>query len=219
MAGDRSVIVVTPERLPGWLERFGGRHGELSWVADAAVVTVSAADGATAVCTVPYPPLTVDESLPFGGLLDHAAADRRVGIVLVRRGGFAVGVAEGRRLTASKVGSKYVQGRTAAGGWSQQRYARRRAGQVAVLVEEVVVQAVRLLVGADLDAVVGGGDRLLLDAVRGDRRLAALAELWVARRLDVPDPRRDVLEKSVDQARSVHVIMKDPPPPGGGDPS
>ena len=39
------------------------------------------------------------------------------------------GVAEGDRLVASKVDSYYVQGRTAAGGWSQQRFARRRENQ------------------------------------------------------------------------------------------
>ncbi len=207
------MIAVSPERLSGWLDRFAERHGELSWVAGAETVTVSAADGAVAECLVPFPPLTVDDSLPYGGLLEHASTDRSVGLVLVRRGGFAVGVAEGRRLTASKVGTKYVQSRTAAGGWSQQRYARRRAGQVAVLVEEVVVQAVRLLAEARLDAIVGGGDRLLLDAVRTDRRLAPLAELWVARRLDVPDPRRDVLEKSVDQARAVQITVTEPAKP------
>ena len=55
-------------------------------------------------------------------------------VVLVRRGGYAVGVASGDRLTAHKVGTRYVQSRTAAGGWSQQRFARRRANQADGLV-------------------------------------------------------------------------------------
>ena len=59
-------------------------------------------------------------------------------VVLVRRGGYAVGVASGDRLTAHKVGTRYVQSRTAAGGWSQQRFARRRANQADGLVGEVM---------------------------------------------------------------------------------
>ena len=46
-----------------------------------------------------------------------------------RRGGYAVGLASGGGFTASKVGSRHVQSRTAAGGWSQQRFARRRGSR------------------------------------------------------------------------------------------
>ncbi len=68
-------------------------------------------------------------------------------VVLVRRGGYAVGVGSGDRLTSHKVGSRYVQSRTAAGGWSQQRFARRRANQADGLVGAAVEHAVRLLTG------------------------------------------------------------------------
>lgn len=68
-----------------------------------------------------------------------------LGIILVRRGGYAVGLAHGDRLTAHKVGTRYVQSRTAAGGWSQQRFARRRANQADGLVGAVAEHAVRLL--------------------------------------------------------------------------
>ena len=78
---------------------------------------------------MPFPPLR--GSLP-GDLVAHALADRRVGVLLVRLGGYAAGVFDGDRLVASKVGSRQVHGRSAAGGRSQQRFARRREGQVRV---------------------------------------------------------------------------------------
>ena len=81
----------------------------------------------------------------------HARRDRRVGVLLVRRAGFAVGVFEGATLVASKVDSTYVQGTTKAGGWSQQRYARRRANQASAAFAEAADVAVRVLTGP-LDA-------------------------------------------------------------------
>ena len=59
-------------------------------------------------------------------LLDEIAEDHRVGAVLVRLGGYAVGVFEGERLVASKVGQRLVHGRHRAGGSSANRFRRRR---------------------------------------------------------------------------------------------
>ena len=65
--------------------------------------------------------------------------------MLVRRGGHAVGVFRGAELLASKVDSSYVQGTTKAGGWSQQRYARRRANQSRAAFADAATTAVRVL--------------------------------------------------------------------------
>ena len=61
----------------------------------------------------------------------HALRPRAVGVLLVRLGGYAAGVFTGSppRLAASKTGSRPVHGRSAAGGWSQHRFARRREKQ------------------------------------------------------------------------------------------
>ena len=57
-------------------------------------------------------------------------------LLLLRRGGYGVGRAsQGGALAASKVGTRYVQSRTAAGGWSQHRFARRRDNQAAGLID------------------------------------------------------------------------------------
>lgn len=122
------VVAVSPERLPGWLDRFAERHGDLQFGHDETAVRVTATDGAAASIRIPFGPLRNHADLRTT-LIDHVRQDRRVGVVLVRRGGYAVGVFDGRRLLSSKVGQAYVQGRTKAGGWSQQRYARRRQQQ------------------------------------------------------------------------------------------
>jgi hypothetical protein len=203
-AGGGREVGVAPERLGRWLEGFAERHGG----ATADGTTWTGADGAVAEVEVPYPPL-------HGDLLAHALAPRRVGILLVRLGGHAVGVAEGERLVVSKVGSRQVHGRSAAGGWSQQRFARRREGQVRVALAAAADLAVTLLVPvADtLDAVVVGGDRRSVEAVLDDPRLGVLRPLVMAPLLDVPDPRRAVLDTAPARYRAVRVLVVDGPAP------
>ena len=128
-------------------------------------------------------------------------------LLLVRRGGYAVGLASGDRLTAHKVGTRYVQSRTAAGGWSQQRFARRRANQADVLVGAAVEHAVRLLAGVRPRGVVLGGDKALVAAVLDDPRLAGIRPLPRRELYDLPDPRLDVLEKALERGRAVRVTI------------
>lgn len=206
-------VEVAPQRLDRWLSGFAERHGGVVEVAPGpASVVLRAGDGAVAECEVPFPPLAVHPAWPYAGLVDHALRDRRVGLVLLRRGGWAVGIADGPRLVESRVGRRYVQGRTAAGGWSQQRFARRREGQAAGLVEDLAAAAAELLAAprTALDAVVTGGDRLLLKRLLADRRLEPIRDLVTQRVVEVPDPRRRVLESAVEQARAVRVRLHEP---------
>lgn len=193
---------VAPERLERWLAGFGERHGS----ATVDGTTYTATDGAVAEVELPFPPLV-------GGLVPHVLAQRRVGILLVRLGGHAVGVAEGLGLVVSKVGSRQVHGRSAAGGWSQQRFARRREGQVRVAHDAAAQTAYDVLLphATGLDAVVVGGERNSVDAVLTDRRLAPLAALVTGRLLDVPDPRQRVLETVPALLREVRIRVVDPP--------
>jgi hypothetical protein len=209
--GEGRRVVVDAERVEGFLKRFHDRHGDLVVTAEPLFVSVTAADGAVAVCRVPFPPLLVDPTEPYGGLVAHVLAPRRVGVLLVRRGGYAAGVFEGTRLVTSKVGSRHVQGRSAAGGWSQQRFARRREGQarVAFSAAAETVAATIVPVAASLDAVVAGGDRASCDQVLADPRLAPLRTLLVEDRLDVPDPRQRVLEATPAAFRAVRVQVID----------
>jgi hypothetical protein len=198
---------VPAERLSGWLNRFEARHGRTTTVASPSQVVLSAGDGAGAVVEVPFPPLPSPEDPP--SVVEHALADRTLGAVLVRKGGYAVGRFEGRRLVSSKVGSAYVQGRTKAGGWSQQRYARRRANQAHQAYAEVADVVAGLLLPrlAELEAVVGGGDSTGVHAVLDDPRLVALRALLQPRVLPTPDPRLRVLEAFGDQLRQVRITL------------
>ena len=204
-AGGGRWVQVPPERLARWTAGFAERHGATSTSTSAEQVLLEAADGARAHLEVPFPPLT-------GELVEHALAERRVGVLLVRLGGYAVGVFEGERRVVSKVGSRQVHGRSTAGGQSQQRFARRREGQVRVALQAAADTAAGVLAphAPSLDAVVVGGERTAVDAVLEDRRLAPLVPLVTGRLLDVPDPRQVVLEQAPSLYRAVWIRVVDP---------
>ena len=95
-------VEVSPERLAGWLESFTQRHGDVTSEAGRAVVTFRAADGAVAECHVPFPPLPAPPAAAASGVAEtaeriraHALAERTVGVLLVRLGGYAAGVFTG----------------------------------------------------------------------------------------------------------------------------
>lgn len=202
---------VAPDRLERWLAGFAAGHGSLSWTASPERLVVTAQDGALAECDVPFAPLAVDDTAAYAGLVAHALRDRRVGVVLVRLGGYAVGVFEGNALVSSKVGSRQVHGRSAAGGWSQQRFARRREGQVREALGDAADVAVRILLPAGvLDAVVLGGDKRAAGTVTADPRLAPLRQLVEPRFIDVPDPKLRVLQASPRLFRAMRIRVVDP---------
>jgi hypothetical protein len=192
-------VTVPAERLQRWIAGFAERHGETTTQVTPEVIELVGADAARAWIDVPFPPLV-------GDVVEHAVRPRRVGVLLVRRGGYAAGIFDGMTLVASKVGSSYVQGTTKAGGWSQQRYARRRANQASAAFAEAADVAVRILGGETLDALVAGGDREGVRAVLADRRLAHLEPSgpW----LEVKDPRLRVLAATPEQFRAVRIRLE-----------
>jgi hypothetical protein len=211
-AGGGRWVDVPPERLERWLAGFAERHGVARTEPSAAVLTVVGADGALAECHPPFPPL-VEPAAGTDGLLAHAARDRRVGVLLVRLGGYAVGVFAGRTLVASKVDTRQVHGRNKAGGQSAQRFVRRREGQARQLAQAAAATAARVLLPEveTLDAVVLGGDKAAVDATLAEHPgLAPLVELAVERFLAVPDPRRAVLEATPDAFRATRIRVLDP---------
>jgi hypothetical protein len=190
---------VPPERLGRWLDRWASGHGEVScsrysadrvWFDD--VLEAEPVIGGMA-------PGELD-GFEVAPLLAHVSRERRVGVLLVRLGGHASGVFEGRRLVDSKVGSRLVHGRHKKGGSSARRFERRREGQARLALEQAADTAARVLLphAAGLDALVTGGDRRAIEEVLEDTRLAPLRALAVERVLDVPDPRLDVLRSTPD---------------------
>ncbi len=205
-AGARRVTTA-PTRLARWLDGFAERHGAVEFEAAPTRCHLRAADGSHAWIEVPFPPLSATAGA--AELVAHVTRVRRVGVVLVRRGGYAAGVFDGSTLVTSKVDSSYVQGTTKAGGWSQQRYARRRSNQAAAAFASAADVAVRILgpEARTLDAVICGGDRAAVDSVLADPRLAEVRALVTQPFLAVPDPRLRVLSATPEQFLAVRIAL------------
>jgi hypothetical protein len=248
---------VSAARLPGWIASFAVRHGVPEAAGDDAAggnagevisltvaladdcVTFTAPDGAVARC---HPPFPESMTLPSGepdvvaeAIAAHAAAPRTVGVFLVRLGGYAAGVFDGYPpvLTAAKTGARLVHGRSAAGGWSQHRFAWRGEKQANEALAAAADAAVMIFggggtgarsggkitaTGADaraasrprLDAVVLGGDKRAIAELRDDVRLAPYLALATERFLTVPDPKRAVLESAPRLYLAVRIWLTEP---------
>jgi hypothetical protein len=133
-----------------------------------------------------------------------------VALILVRRGGYAVGLGQGPELLSHKVGTRYVQSRTAAGGWSQHRFARRRDNQADALVVSVIEHARRVVLASPTGALIVGGDKSLVRDVLADPRLAGLARLPRRDLFDLPDPRLIVLKQALRRGRAVRILLTEP---------
>lgn len=211
--GSVRTAFVPGVRLAGWVERFSAAHGGFRLSDDDAGVRLLAADGATALLQPPWPP----DGRPGRGedplerLASIASQPRRLGLLLVRRGGYGIAVASEGMIVASKAGTRYVQSRTAAGGQSQQRFARRRSNQADELVQAVAGQARQVFNGQSFEYVVPGGDRALVDLVLDEPVLKDYAKLPRLAYLDVPDPRSAVLKKAAADASAVRIVVTDPP--------
>jgi hypothetical protein len=198
-------VFVPPERIARWVANFADRHGGVDLAVTSGGLVGTAPDGST-----------FEGRLPFGQAYDGApeveefaaAVDAPAdwGILLVRKGGFAVARLAGDRVTGSKVGQRHVQGRTKAGGQSQQRFARRRDNQARQAFEAAADHAARILTGLR-DALVTGGDHTAVAGVLEDPRLGGLGSLVVDPWLPVPDPRRGVLESAIRDACSVRMTV------------
>lgn len=191
------------------MHNFAAGHGDVQLSLASGSLLCVASDGSRARVSLPF-----DER--YDGAADVAAfraaarPPRRWGVLLVRKGGFAVALLEETSLRGSKVGRRHVQGRTKAGGQSQQRFARRRDNQARHAYEAAAEEAARILLPGDeaLTALVCGGDRHAVDAVLDDPRLTALSQVRVERWLAVPDPRRSVLEGAVADAQALQIRVE-----------
>lgn len=204
-------VSVPVERLERWLAGFTERHGVTVATAEPNEVQLTGDDGARAWVEVPFGPMPAVASGddPRDVLVAHAVRSRTVGVLLVRRRGHAVGVFAGTDLLASKVDSSYVQGTTKAGGWSQQRYARRRDNQARAAFADAADTTARILLphATRLDALICGGDRPAVEAVLADPRLGKLALLRRGPFLSVPDPRLRILQATPEQFRTVQITL------------
>jgi hypothetical protein len=196
-----SEIVVPAARIVRWVENFASRHGDPRLTVEDGALRGTAPDGSTFVARLPFERVYAGPPDP-AGLAGALEVPDRWAVLLVRKGGFAVARLAGDRVEEHKIGQRHVQGRTKAGGQSQQRFARRRGNQARQAYEAAAEHAVRLLGDARMP-VVTGGDHAAVDEVLADPRLRGLEVTgpWLA----VPDPRRSVLDAAVADALALRV--------------
>ncbi len=215
----RTVWVDVP-RIGGWVSRFAGGHdGAMLGPLDEQRCVVRGGDGQTAVLHrwPGGPVLSEHVAIDADALLDldsWTQVPRHLGVILIRRGGYAVGLSDGVELLSHKSGTAYVQSRTAAGGTSQQRFARRRGNQADALVGTVSDLAARHLlvppVGTASHRPLGiilGGDRRLAEQVLQAAPLAPIQDLPRQVYPDLPDPRFAVLKTAVRRGHSIRVEL------------
>lgn len=218
--GGGRMISVPPERVVRWLNGFIGRHGASTVEQSLDGITLTAADGAVAACALPLGERFEEEVEPEAlveTFMERASAEHLVAVLVVRKGAFAMGVFRGSKLLASKVDTTYVQGRTAAGGWSQQRYARRREKQAKQALKKATDAAARVLVPylGEIESVVAAGDRRTVADALADKRLVALRHKMVPLVMDVGEPRLATLKDTPRQFRAVQIHLTEPEPEPG----
>ena len=193
-------VLVPAARWERWVANFATGHGGADLTVDDGALRGQAADGSHFTARLPFA-AAYDGPAEAGAFAAGAATPGQWGVLLVRKGGFAVARMDGPTLVEHKIGQRHVQGRTKAGGQSQQRFARRRDNQARQAYEAAADHAARILAGVRL--VVAGGDRVAVDAVLTDPRLASVTVVdpW----LPVPDPRRAVLDRAIADAQAVAV--------------
>jgi len=206
-------VDIPPARLAGWVIRFAARNtGIIEMVADTSGVTITAADGTVARIDVPFPPMALGNREPVEAVLNHCAGIGDIGMILVRAGAHSVGICRDGVVATSSTDTHYVQGRTAAGGWSQQRYARRRGNQLSAARESTADAAARVLVGRPLAALVVGGDLGSITAVLDDPRLKKVITLPRREFRDIVEPRRAVLDDVARRSLELGITVRDAPP-------
>jgi len=136
-------------------------------------------------------------------------SDFRIALILVRLGAYAIGLCHGESLITSKVGTGLVHGRHKKGGSSQQRFRRHREKQIEYFLNRICCHVQEQLApqARAIDYVVYGGAWTTLLALQ--KRCSFLQQFdsrILPPLLDIPDPRRVVLEKAVGRVWSSSII-------------
>jgi len=184
-----SGTATIPENLPD-MAALSKTGGALFW-------------GGARKCLV-SPPFPLREQAVFTGfvvepLRNLLRVDYNIGLVLVHLGAYAVGLYQGERLITSKVGTGLVHGRHKKGGSSQMRFQRRREKQADEFLDRVCRHAREHFESQAklIDYMVYGGPRQTVMQLQKHCPFLGLFQDRVLTILDVPDPRREVLEKAV----------------------
>jgi hypothetical protein len=187
-SGSRTALVPA-ERLLGWVDRFTASHGPVVEDFDDGGLLLRAANGAKALLRAPWPadgrpgrgPTELDR------LASLASQERGLGLLLVRKGGYAIAAASGSTILASKGGKRLVD------------------------IKATAEHAARVFKEQRIEYIVPGGDRSLVDQVLAQPSLRSVAGRARLAFLDVQEPKAAVLAKAAADACSVRITVSDPP--------
>jgi hypothetical protein len=149
------------------------------------------------------PPFPITAAIHLAGLHTEPlrgalTAEYRVVAVLLRLGGYAIGLYDGERLIEARNDARFVKNRHRKGGQSQRRFDRIREKQVHELFADTCEQArARLTPHAGrVDFLAFGGDRRAVqDCLKECRFLREFPAPVLPRFLTVPEPRHETLER------------------------
>ncbi|SDW49206.1 hypothetical protein SAMN04487917_103564 [Arthrobacter sp. yr096] len=187
-SGSRTAMVPA-DRLLGWVERFTASHGPAVEDLDDGGLVLRAADGTKALLRAPWP----TDGRPGRGateldrLASLASQERGLGLLLVRRGGYAIAAASGSTILAWKSGKRLVE------------------------IKATAEHAARIYKDQRIEYIVPGGDRASVDQVLAQPALRSVAGRTRLAFLDIQEPKSSVLAKAAADACSVRVIVSDPP--------
>jgi len=151
----------------------------------------------------------IADGYDIGPLRSLLGRDLLIALVLVRLGAYSIGICRGTELIDSKTGTGLVHARHKKGGSSQARFARHREKQIEFFLDRACghVQEHIEPHARSLDYLVYGGARSTILSLR--KRCPFLSQFddrILRMLLDIPEPRKAVLEKAVGTVWSTEVI-------------
>jgi len=186
---------------------------------DLAKLIAGSQTGAALFCSPAHgylilPPFPIAEEYVTSGydvepLRSLLSRDLLIALVLIRLGAYSIGVCRGTELIASKTGTGLVHARHKKGGSSQARFARHREKQIEEFLERVCGLVRKYIEphARSLDYLVYGGARTTILLLRKRCPFLSQFDNCVLRTLlDIPEPRRAVLEKTIGTIWSTDVI-------------
>jgi len=160
------------------------------------------------------PPFPIAEEYVTGGydvepLRSLLNQDFLIALVLVRLGAYSIGICRGTELIDRKTGTGLVHARHKKGGSSQARFARHREKQIEQFLARVCGHVREHIEphARSLDYVVYGGAKTTILSLRKQCPFLSQFDDRILRMLlDIPEPRRVVLEKAIGTVWSTYVI-------------
>ncbi len=147
----------------------------------------------------PFPIRDEFESNSLEPLRRVIDSDLTIGVILVRLGRFAVGVARNEKLLVSKSDTRYVRGRHRAGGQSANRFKRNREKWMREFFDKTATTANAVFgsYGQHIDWISMGGDENVIKSFFERASFPDdLGNRVLARRVPVSRPGRDALERA-----------------------